>query len=160
MLSKFRRQSVFIRSSELLLSIPLQKRNVSQSSSPTSTFSTSTPARTRSPRPSLSFPDQSPAPTQVSLHPSIPITPARHPHAPQVKPQPEDLHGLEMNLETQDEDHLATARACFEAREFLRAVHLLRDCNSSKARFLSIYSQFMVRHSSISRCVFLILIIG
>src|SRR6202021_2869956 len=30
--------------------------------------------------------------------------------------------------------------------EYPRAVHLLRECKSSKARFLNIYSQFMVRN--------------
>jgi anaphase-promoting complex subunit 8 len=51
---------------------------------------------------------------------------------------------LELGLEAQDSDVLTTAKACVQAREFLRAVHLLRECKSSKARFLSIYSQFMV----------------
>jgi anaphase-promoting complex subunit 8 len=53
---------------------------------------------------------------------------------------------MEVNREARDEDTLATARACVEAREFLRAVHILRECASSKALFLSIYSQFMVRN--------------
>jgi anaphase-promoting complex subunit 8 len=51
---------------------------------------------------------------------------------------------MEIEREARDEDTLATARACVEAREFLRAVHILRECKSSKARFLTIYSQFMV----------------
>jgi anaphase-promoting complex subunit 8 len=51
---------------------------------------------------------------------------------------------MELQFEAQDEGVLATARACIGAREFLRTVHLLRDGKSAKARFLSLYSQFMV----------------
>jgi anaphase-promoting complex subunit 8 len=72
------------------------------------------------------------------------MTPSQHPHAPQVQFEPEDVRIQELEWEAQDEDVLATARACIGAREFLRAVHLLRDGKSAKARFLSIYSQFMV----------------
>lgn len=71
------------------------------------------------------------------------MTPSRHPHAPKVKVEPEDVRIQELEWETQDEDILATARACVGSREFLRAVHLLRDRKSAKARFLYLYSQFM-----------------
>jgi anaphase-promoting complex subunit 8 len=53
----------------------------------------------------------------------------------------------ELEWEVQDEDVLATARACVGTREFLRAVHLLRERKSAKARFLSLYSQFLVSWS-------------
>jgi len=124
-------------SSELLLSISADKRKT-VSSAQKSTFSTSTPAR--SPGPSLSFAEPSPA-AAAAL--AIPMTPSQHPHAPQVQFEPEDVRIQELEWEAQDEDVLATARACIGAREFLRAVHLLRDGKSAKARFLSIYSQFM-----------------
>jgi hypothetical protein len=52
---------------------------------------------------------------------------------------------MEAEYELREEDVLATARACMDAREFQRAVHLLRDCKSARARFLSVYNQFMVR---------------
>lgn len=107
-------------------------------------FSTSTPARTRSPRPSISFADPSPGPP-----PALQTDAAlRNHHATRFQSRPEEIRTLESNLEARDQDILATARASLESREFLRAVHLLRDCRSSKARFLSIYSQFMVRRSS------------
>jgi anaphase-promoting complex subunit 8 len=54
------------------------------------------------------------------------------------------MRNSELELEAQDEDVLYTARACIGAKEFLRAVHLLRERKSAKARFLSFYSQFMV----------------
>jgi anaphase-promoting complex subunit 8 len=134
----------FLRASELHLSIPISKRNAAQSTSPpTSKFSTSTPARVRSPPPSAPF-EQSPVPTQPLTQISIPITPARHPHAPSLQAQPEDVRAMETDLEYQEADNLVTARACFEAREFLRAKFLLENCRSSKARFLSVYSQFIV----------------
>jgi anaphase-promoting complex subunit 8 len=128
------------RSSELLLSIPLTKRDAAYATHE-STFSTSTLARSRSPRPSLSFANPSLGPA-VAL--TVPTTPSQHPHAPQVHLEPEDMRNQELQWEAQDEDFLATAHACIGAREFLRAVHLLRDRKSAKARFLSLYSQFMV----------------
>jgi len=132
------------RASELYLSIPPQKRSAAQSAPPTtSAFSTSTPARARSPPPSTHF-EESPVPTQPLTQASIPITPARHPHAPLLQTQSGDIRAMEIDLESQEEDILVNARACFQAREFRRAVHVLQGCRSSKARFLSIYSQFIV----------------
>lgn len=110
----------------------------------TLTFSTSTPARSHSPQPSLSFANPLPTPG-VSL--SIPITPARNPHAPQPHFESADIRTQELQWEAEDADALAAARACVEAREFLRAVHLLRERKSAKARFLSLYNQYLVsRH--------------
>lgn len=72
------------------------------------------------------------------------MIPSRHPDAPQVHLEPGGVRIQELQWEAEDADVLATARACFEAREFLRAVHLLRERKSAKARFLSLYSQFLV----------------
>lgn len=72
------------------------------------------------------------------------MTPARHPHAPQIKPISELAQDSEKILENEEEDALQAARASFEAREFYHATHLLQDCRSAKARFLRIYSQFIV----------------
>lgn len=135
---------LYNRSSELLLSIPTTKRRVTHGSPSLSTFSTSTPARSRSPHASFQIVNPSPGLTQVPTQPTIPITPARHPHAPLLQSQPEDVRAMESELEYQEDDIFVTARACLESREFLRAVHLLRECKSSKARFLSIYCQFIV----------------
>ncbi|KAF8893805.1 hypothetical protein BD779DRAFT_1669341 [Infundibulicybe gibba] len=118
-------------SSELLLSIPLEKRKPDQFSPPT--FSTSTPARSRSPQPPLSFVEHSPVAQLVPTHP----------HAPQLRIELHDAREREKDLEQQEQDLLIAARGCFETREFLRAVHLLRDCRSPKARFLAIYSRFI-----------------
>ena len=131
------------RASELHLSIPLSKRNASQPIYPPPKFSTSTPARVRSPPPLPPF-EQSPALTQPLGHAPINITPARHPHAPALHAQPEDARAMEADLEYQERDNLVTALACFEAREFLRAKFILEECRSSKAHFLSVYSRFIV----------------
>jgi anaphase-promoting complex subunit 8 len=72
------------------------------------------------------------------------MSPARHPHAPQVNPVSENAQVSEKNLENEEEDALQAARASFEAREFYHATHLLQDCRSAKAKFLRIYSQFIV----------------
>lgn len=129
------------RSSELLLSIPLTKRG-QVSSAHEHTFSTSTPARSRSPRPSLSFVDPSPAPTPLR---AVPVTPSPHPAVTDLHVESQAELGREAELEARDTDSLAVARACIGAREFLRAVHILKDRQSAKARFVSLYGQFLVR---------------
>jgi anaphase-promoting complex subunit 8 len=139
----------FIRASELLLSIPASKRSTSQASPTVSNFSTSTPARSKSPRPSISFADTTSA--RASVQQAAPPSP-RHPLAPSLQIQSKEADSLEFGREAQDSDVLATARACVQAREFLRAVHLLRECKSSKARFLSVYSQFMVCQAQNNVC--------
>ena len=49
------------------------------------------------------------------------------------------------DIDTSSEsDLLASALTYVQTKEFLRAVHLLRDCISPKARFISVYCQFMV----------------
>ena len=83
-------------------------------------------------------------PTQVATQPAPSMTPARHPHAPPINPVSENTQESEKILENEEEDALQAARASFEAREFYHATHLLQDCKSAKARFLRIYSQFIV----------------
>lgn len=56
----------------------------------------------------------------------------------------EDSRDLEHAFEAQEEDVILTGRSYFEAREFYRVNVLLKDCKSAKARFLRIYSQFLV----------------
>lgn len=50
----------------------------------------------------------------------------------------------ERHMELEEQDLFAAAHKSFEFRQFDRAVHLLRECTSRKARFLSIYSRFIV----------------
>ncbi|KAG6820746.1 hypothetical protein H0H93_012392 [Arthromyces matolae] len=64
---------------------------------------------------------------------------------------PPETKAVESDLETQEDDLLVTARACVNAKEFKRAIHMLRDCKSSKARFLSIYSQFIASEKQAQR---------
>jgi anaphase-promoting complex subunit 8 len=72
------------------------------------------------------------------------MAPARHPHAPQINLVSENAQVSEKILEDEEEDALQAARASFEAREFYHVTHLLQDCKSAKAKFLRIYSQFIV----------------
>ncbi len=44
------------------------------------------------------------------------------------------------------------AKTFMEAKEFIRAIHWLRSCRSSKAKFLRVYSQYLVNHLFL-RCV-------
>lgn len=72
------------------------------------------------------------------------LTEIRHPKAPSLHLLPPEIAQQELEWEAQDHDMLAAARSFFEAKEFVRAAHWLRSCQSSKARFLSIYSEYMV----------------
>lgn len=87
-------------------------------------------------------------PTQVATQPALSMTPARHPHAPQINPASDNAQVSENILENEEQDALQAARASFEAREFYHATHLLQDCKSAKAKFLRIYSQFIVSAST------------
>ncbi|KIK63088.1 hypothetical protein GYMLUDRAFT_41400 [Collybiopsis luxurians FD-317 M1] len=128
--------------SELLLAVPAPKRRA-QLSKQTSTFSTSTPVKNRSPHLSMSFVDQSPNLTpilpQLSSQPS-----ARHPHAPSLV----SFHHEPNELDIQDEDALTSARICFEAKEFSRVSALVAECVGPAAKFMSIYSRFLVSEHS------------
>ncbi|TFK44754.1 hypothetical protein BDQ12DRAFT_641682 [Crucibulum laeve] len=129
-------------SSELLVSIPATKRKATQDIPSSPVFSTSTPARPTSPL-SSAFTEESPAPTQILTQSSIPVTPARHPHAPELLSRTDPLHATELELQHQEADSLLTARTCLEAREFVRVTHILKGCKSAKARFLTIYCRFL-----------------
>ncbi|CAL1706904.1 unnamed protein product [Somion occarium] len=135
--------------SELLLSTPKLKRQA-QSSIAASSFQTSTPARSRSPRPSLSFDSNAPTehdPTQRQ----VPLFPPRHQNAPELRSQPPEVRLRQAELESLDADHIAAARAMFDAKEFSRVAHWLRDCQSAKASFLRIYSDFMASEKNALR---------
>ena len=82
-------------------------------------------------------------PTQIVTQPTL-STPARHPHAPPINLVSESAQVSENILENEEGDALQAARTSFEAREFYHATHLLQDCKSAKAKFLRVYSQFIV----------------
>ncbi|KAL0956553.1 hypothetical protein HGRIS_002690 [Hohenbuehelia grisea] len=135
--------------SELLLSIPPEKRRQSEVLLPSSTFATSTPAR-----PGLSHAfavEHSPISTQIATQPdsqasssSSPLfIPSRHPHAAQLKLQSEEALAAEWALEALEHDDIVAAQGCFDQREYQRVNYLLKDCKSSKALFLSVYSRFL-----------------
>ena len=84
-------------------------------------------------------------PTQVATQPTVSMTPARHPHASHIS---ENAGVSENILESEEDDVLLAARTSFEAREFYHTIHLLQDCRSAKAKFLRIYSQFIVSTSN------------
>jgi anaphase-promoting complex subunit 8 len=123
------------RSSELYLSIPQHKRDAL--SDPRLAFLASTPARSRSPRPSLSFVSASPAVTAGLDIPGISegyLTSSEQ-SAGQAR---------EAELERSEEAFLLAAQSFVASKEFGRALHVLRNCQSLNARFLSIYCQFLV----------------
>lgn len=139
------------RASDLLLSVPNAKRQHTPPSPAADPFSTSTPARSKSPLTANPFAD-SPAPAQ-SRGAAIPLTPLRHPHAPTLIPRTENTGVLGLDYEAQEQDTLIAARECVESKEFHRGAHLLRNCQSPKARFLRVYCQFIVSQSEYFRAL-------
>lgn len=135
-------QRLHLRASELLLSIPSTKRTTTP---PASTFQPSTPAPPRSPRPTHPFNSHTPIPDVDEMGASVaPGYPAKHPQAPPLTSQPPEERAREAQLEAIDEDYIVSARALIDAKEYTRAIHWLRNCKSSKALFLSVYSRYMV----------------
>ncbi|KAF7428632.1 Anaphase-promoting complex subunit 23 [Pleurotus ostreatus] len=123
--------------SELLLSIPHHKRTTAAMAS--MTFSTSTPARPRSPLPTLGF-EYSPIPAPATAHlVADPDKPSETLYLPQSK---EEII-LQVQLEAQEQDAITSSRTLMDQREFMRAVHLLEECKSPKARFIRIYCKFI-----------------
>ncbi|KAJ3003858.1 hypothetical protein NUW54_g5089 [Trametes sanguinea] len=127
---------------ELLCSLPPSKRRPEPTIVAQSDFHTSTPARPRSPRPSLSFAAQTPAaivPEPVhpfSVNPNlagVPVLPG----------QPPEVLQQEAEWEAEDADHIAMARTFMDSKEYLRVIHWLRPCRSAKAAFLRVYSQYL-----------------
>lgn len=66
-------------------------------------------------------------------------------------PQPDHIVAKERELEDAEQDLLANARVIMEAREIIRVEPLLQDCQSAKARFLAIYSLFLVTEKRAKR---------
>jgi anaphase-promoting complex subunit 8 len=128
-----------LRSSELYYAIPSNKRDTLISEA-FATFSTSTPARSRSPRPSLSFADPSPALTAAL---GISLTPGNQAH---LLSHSLDIHAQETEWEAQDEAALMAAQALMAAKEFTRVEFTVKHCKSARARFLYVYSCFLVCH--------------
>ncbi|KAJ7218008.1 hypothetical protein GGX14DRAFT_439216 [Mycena pura] len=113
------------RSSELLLSVSPSRRHPPKSSPVASSSSAN---------------NQSLEPTQISD--TVPVL-ARHPQAPPLQRQPDNVLALELEIEMQEEDLLFSSRSFLESRDPMRAIHVLRHCRSAKAQFLSLYSQFI-----------------
>ncbi|KAG7440032.1 TPR-like protein [Guyanagaster necrorhizus] len=114
---------------DLLLTIPEAKRKARLSITET-TFSTSTPAKNTG-NAKTSFMETPPMKPQV-----------RHPHAASLRSLPPELLQHELQLEALEEDEIAMARAWMDTREYNRIAPALRNCRSSKARFLEVYSRF------------------
>ena len=135
---------MFGRAAELLCSLPASKRLPEP---PAMLPFTSTPARSRSPRPSFSFAVQTPAPAGTTD--TAYQFQARHPDAPPLQGLSPEVLQQEAEWEAQDTDHLAMAKTFMEAKEFIRAIHWLTTCRSSKAKFMRVYSQYLVNSLSL-----------
>lgn len=124
-----------------MLSTPQSKRRPTRA---LSTFSTSTPARSQSPQMIPAFESQSLVATQLLSQPCVPVTPALSAHGYPPNPTWEDMRPTESVLEMEEDDALQAARGCFETRDFVHVIHILKDCKSSKAQFLNVYCKFIV----------------
>ncbi|KAH9929513.1 TPR-like protein [Epithele typhae] len=123
---------------ELLCSLPPSKRQPPLVSVAQPSFHTSTPARHKAP-PSAPFLPQTPAPAGTS-NATAPFPP--HFASPLGGQSAETLR-REAEWEAQDADHLAMAKTFLDAKEYSRVVHWLEPCQSSKAVFLRVYSQYL-----------------
>jgi anaphase-promoting complex subunit 8 len=59
--------------------------------------------------------------------------------------QHQDIRDERDPLEEHECDVHSVGRAYFDAKEFERAAHVLKDCRSSRSRFLAVYSHYLVR---------------
>lgn len=139
---------IFCRASELLLSLPAAKRRPPSHDSPKADASmflhsmhSSTPARSRSPRPSLSFAGLSPHPSGRSTPP--PLHQIRQ-HGAYAEHMHDGIRAEDAMLEAEEEDLVDAAKCLLDVKEYSRAHKLLHNCQSSKARFICIYSQYLV----------------
>ncbi|KAF9241549.1 hypothetical protein BU15DRAFT_44778 [Melanogaster broomeanus] len=130
-------------SSELYLAIPQHRRDALVSDAGY-TFSTSTPARSRSPRSSLSFVPASPAGTAG-------LTIAGTSGDYIIPPEQSASQAREAELDQSEEASLLAAQSFVASKEFGRAVHVLRSLQSLKARFLSIYCLFLISEKKTER---------
>jgi len=140
------------RCSELLLSTPPLKRarepSISLRTTPHHTvsaaFSTSTPTRSQSPQSGVyAYANQSPVATQILSQPPTTLAPVVPHHYPAFSTW-DDMRPTESILEMEEEDAFQAARACFETRDFVHAIHILKDGGSAKSKFLNVYCQFIV----------------
>ncbi|TBU33911.1 TPR-like protein [Dichomitus squalens] len=127
---------------ELLSSVPPSKRQPEPPAVvPTlPDFHTSTPARSRTP-PALSFAARNILRTDAPE--AAQRSQAHEPSAPSLQGQSIDVLRQEAEWEAHDVDRLVMAKAFMEAKEFLRVIHWLKPCRSSKATFLRVYSQYL-----------------
>lgn len=139
--TRISKYQLFLRASQLLLSILAERRAILAGTSSMEAFSTSTPARTRSTQHLDSFSSQSPVETQ----PVLPLPPGRQIETLSLYGQSYEPSILTRDLEKRDEDAFAAGRSCFEAQEYAKVEYWLKDCESPKAKFLKVYSRFIVR---------------
>ncbi|VDB95278.1 unnamed protein product [Peniophora sp. CBMAI 1063] len=50
---------------------------------------------------------------------------------------------VDLAMDTDEEDRLAEGMACFQAREFARASHILKTSKTPRGRFLTVYSRYL-----------------
>jgi hypothetical protein len=50
-------------------------------------------------------------------------------------------------LQNEEEDYILSAKSFFDVKEYSRAYKLLEHCQSSKARFICLYSRYLVRRA-------------
>ena len=90
------------------------------------------------------FESQSLVATQLLSQPPVPDTPALSARGYPPNPTWEDMQPTESVLEMEEDDALQAARGCFETRDFVHVIHILKDCKSAKAQFLNVYCKFIV----------------
>ncbi|KAI0070177.1 TPR-like protein [Panus rudis PR-1116 ss-1] len=136
--------------SELLLSTSLSQKRVA-AMTPQHTH-TSVPAHPGPSGESMRLDVGSEATQNDPSHPVLPTSDLSYnPDAPELRSQPPEVREREMELESIEADYIAAARSMFDAKEFTRVAYWLRDCQSSKAIFMRVYSEYMASEKNALR---------
>ncbi len=127
------------RASELLLSIPQHKRT-QEKTRINATSSTAYQADT-APYSPVAGPSQPPVSLSAALSASL-------------KQVPSQVMLQDAELQCTEDDEITMARDWIDTRDFTRVSTLLKNCKSTKARFLSAYSRYLVRSPPFLGCLF------
>ena len=129
-----------LRATELLLAIPPAKREQLASQPGTSHASTS---ELKAERGATAPSDPAAIAPSESTNAPVYLQP-RHKHAPTMRPDIAEVRAAQARLETREQDTITMAQTLMDNKEYERAVHWLRLCESDKAVFLKVYSSYLV----------------
>lgn len=124
------------RASELLLAITPAKRE-QLPSQPSTNYTSVTELNAERGATAAASSASVPSATSVYLQP-------RHKDAPTARHDIAQIRAAQQQLESREQDTIAMAQNLMDNKEYSRAVHWLKLCESDKAVFLKVYSMYLV----------------